>query len=148
MLELVRLEITSVPAERGRGRRRPRVAKRKMSGFPAKAREPATAAGRSLRRTRPDRCSRRRAGASRAADPRPRRRAAEEANPRHIGPNPPSDLARARPHLAGQRLARPRRLLRSRSGPGRAPSIAGQLALERVSAQAAVGVLEDRRRRS
>jgi hypothetical protein len=38
MLELVLIEITAVPAERSRGRHHPRVVKRKMSGFPTKAR--------------------------------------------------------------------------------------------------------------
>jgi hypothetical protein len=38
MLELVLIEITAVPAERSRGRHQPRVVKRKMSGFPTKAR--------------------------------------------------------------------------------------------------------------
>jgi hypothetical protein len=38
MLELVLIEITAVPAERSRGRHNPRVVKRKMSGFPTKAR--------------------------------------------------------------------------------------------------------------
>ena len=38
MLELVLVEILAVPAERSRGRHHPRVVKRKMSGFPTKAR--------------------------------------------------------------------------------------------------------------
>jgi hypothetical protein len=38
MLELVLIEIVAVPAERSRGRHHPRVVKRKMSGFPTKAR--------------------------------------------------------------------------------------------------------------
>jgi hypothetical protein len=38
MLELVLIEITAVPAERSRGQHHPRVVKRKMSGFPTKAR--------------------------------------------------------------------------------------------------------------
>jgi hypothetical protein len=38
MRELILLEILAVPAERSRGRHNPRVVKRKMSGFPAKAR--------------------------------------------------------------------------------------------------------------
>ena len=38
MVELVLLEITAVPAERSRGRHRPRVVKRKMSGFPTRSR--------------------------------------------------------------------------------------------------------------
>jgi hypothetical protein len=38
MLDLVLIEITAVPAERSRGRHNPRVVKRKMSGFPTKAR--------------------------------------------------------------------------------------------------------------
>jgi hypothetical protein len=38
MLELVLIEIVALPAERSRGRRHPRVVKRKMSGFPTKAR--------------------------------------------------------------------------------------------------------------
>jgi hypothetical protein len=38
MLELILIEITAVPAERSRGRHNPRVVKRKMSGFPTKAR--------------------------------------------------------------------------------------------------------------
>jgi hypothetical protein len=37
-LELVLVEILAVPAERSRGRHQPRVVKRKMSGFPTKAR--------------------------------------------------------------------------------------------------------------
>ena len=38
MHELILLEIIAVPAERSRGRHNPRVVKRKMSGFPTKAR--------------------------------------------------------------------------------------------------------------
>jgi len=38
MRELILLEILAVPAERSRGRHNPRVVKRKMSGFPTKAR--------------------------------------------------------------------------------------------------------------
>ena len=38
MLELVLIEIVALPAERSRGRHHPRVVKRKMSGFPTKAR--------------------------------------------------------------------------------------------------------------
>jgi hypothetical protein len=38
MHELVLLEILALPAERSRGRHNPRVVKRKMSGFPTKAR--------------------------------------------------------------------------------------------------------------
>ncbi len=38
MVELIRLEIVAVPAERSRGRDNPRVVKRKMSSFPTKAR--------------------------------------------------------------------------------------------------------------
>ena len=38
MHELVLIEIIALPAERGRGRHNPRVVKRKMSGFPTKAR--------------------------------------------------------------------------------------------------------------
>jgi len=38
MRELVLLEVLAVPAERSRGRRNPRVVKRKMSNFPTKAR--------------------------------------------------------------------------------------------------------------
>ena len=38
MVELIRLEIVAVPAEQSRGRHNPRVVKRKMSGFPTKAR--------------------------------------------------------------------------------------------------------------
>ena len=38
MHELVLIEILALPAERSRGRHNPRVAKRKMSGFPTKAR--------------------------------------------------------------------------------------------------------------
>ena len=37
MHELVLIEIIAVPAERSRGRRNPRVVKRRMSSFPAKA---------------------------------------------------------------------------------------------------------------
>ena len=38
MHELILIEIMAVPAERSRGRHNPRVVKRKMSGFPTKAR--------------------------------------------------------------------------------------------------------------
>ena len=38
MRELILVEIVAVPAERSRGRHNPRVVKRKMSGFPTKAR--------------------------------------------------------------------------------------------------------------
>jgi hypothetical protein len=38
MPELVLIEILALPAERSRGRHNPRVVKRKMSGFPTKAR--------------------------------------------------------------------------------------------------------------
>ena len=38
MVELIRLEIVAVPAERSHGRHNPRVVKRKMSSFPTKAR--------------------------------------------------------------------------------------------------------------
>src|SRR3954447_2178918 len=38
MHELVMIEIIAAPAERSRGRHNPRVVKRKMSGFPTKAR--------------------------------------------------------------------------------------------------------------
>jgi hypothetical protein len=38
MVELILLEIIAVPAERSRGRRHPRVVKRKMSSFPTKSR--------------------------------------------------------------------------------------------------------------
>ena len=38
MVELVLIEITTVPAERSRGRHNPRVVKRKMSSFPTKSR--------------------------------------------------------------------------------------------------------------
>jgi hypothetical protein len=38
MVELILIEITAVPAERSRGRHRPRVVKRKMSSFPTKSR--------------------------------------------------------------------------------------------------------------
>ena len=38
MHELVLVEIIALPAERSRGRHNPRVVKRKMSGFPTKAR--------------------------------------------------------------------------------------------------------------
>jgi hypothetical protein len=38
MYELILIEIIAVPAERSRGRHNPRVVKRKMSGFPTKAR--------------------------------------------------------------------------------------------------------------
>ena len=38
MDELILIEIMAVPAERSRGRHNPRVVKRKMSGFPTKAR--------------------------------------------------------------------------------------------------------------
>jgi len=38
MHDLVLLEILALPAERSRGRHNPRVIKRKMSGFPTKAR--------------------------------------------------------------------------------------------------------------
>ena len=38
MHELVLIEILALPAERSRGRHNPRVVKRKMSGFPTKAR--------------------------------------------------------------------------------------------------------------
>jgi hypothetical protein len=38
MHELVMIEILALPAERSRGRHNPRVVKRKMSGFPTKAR--------------------------------------------------------------------------------------------------------------
>jgi hypothetical protein len=38
MVDLVFLEIISLPAERSRGRHNPRAVKRKMSNFPTKAR--------------------------------------------------------------------------------------------------------------
>jgi hypothetical protein len=38
MVELILLEIVSVPAERSRGRHNPRAVKRKMSNFPTKSR--------------------------------------------------------------------------------------------------------------
>jgi hypothetical protein len=38
MTECILLEITAMPAEQSRGRRHPRVVKRKMSNFPTKAR--------------------------------------------------------------------------------------------------------------
>ena len=38
MVELILIEIVAVPAERSRGRHNPRAVKRKMSGFPTKAR--------------------------------------------------------------------------------------------------------------
>jgi hypothetical protein len=38
MTELILIEILAVPAEQSRGRRNPRVVKRKMSNFPTKAR--------------------------------------------------------------------------------------------------------------
>ena len=38
MHELIPIELLAVPAERSRGRHNPRVVKRKMSGFPTKAR--------------------------------------------------------------------------------------------------------------
>jgi hypothetical protein len=38
MVELLLIEVTALPAERSRGRHNPRVVKRKMSGFPTKAR--------------------------------------------------------------------------------------------------------------
>ncbi len=38
MRELILVEIPAAPAERSRGRHNPRVVKRKMSGFPTKAR--------------------------------------------------------------------------------------------------------------
>ncbi len=38
MVELILIEIVALPAERSRGRHNPRVVKRKMSGFPTKAR--------------------------------------------------------------------------------------------------------------
>jgi hypothetical protein len=38
MVELILIEIIAVPAERSRGRRHPRVVKRKMSSFPTKSR--------------------------------------------------------------------------------------------------------------
>jgi hypothetical protein len=38
MHDLILLEILALPAERSRGRHNPRVVKRKMSGFPTKAR--------------------------------------------------------------------------------------------------------------
>ena len=38
MRELILIEIIALPAERSRGRHNPRVVKRKMSGFPTKAR--------------------------------------------------------------------------------------------------------------
>jgi hypothetical protein len=38
MQQLVLIEILAVPAEQSRGRHNPRVVKRKMSGFPTKAR--------------------------------------------------------------------------------------------------------------
>ncbi len=38
MVELILVEIVAVPAERSRGRHHPRAVKRKMSGFPTKAR--------------------------------------------------------------------------------------------------------------
>jgi hypothetical protein len=38
MHELILIEIIAMPAERSRGRHNPRVVKRKMSGFPTKAR--------------------------------------------------------------------------------------------------------------
>jgi hypothetical protein len=48
MRELILLEIIAVPAERSRGRHNPRVVKRKMSGFPTKARA-APSSGRAFR---------------------------------------------------------------------------------------------------
>ena len=38
MVELILIEILAVPAERSRGKHRPRVVKRKMSSFPTKSR--------------------------------------------------------------------------------------------------------------
>ena len=38
MVELILIEIIAVPAERSRGKHRPRVVKRKMSSFPTKSR--------------------------------------------------------------------------------------------------------------
>ncbi|HVI36860.1 MAG TPA: hypothetical protein VM684_11565, partial [Gaiellales bacterium] len=38
MVELILIEIMAVPAERSRGKHRPRVVKRKMSSFPTKSR--------------------------------------------------------------------------------------------------------------
>jgi hypothetical protein len=124
MLELVLIEITAVPAERSRGRHHPRVVKRKMSGFPTKARASppprqvfryaehvrivAPAAGLERRGADPHLC-----------------RAAAEARSKDTDPGPPPGLARARPLLAGQRLV-VRRLLRpSRFGPAYLPSLGG-----------------------
>ena len=44
MTDFILLEIIAVPAERSRGRRNPRVVKRKMSNFPTKARAAPSAA--------------------------------------------------------------------------------------------------------
>jgi len=50
MVELILVEIVAVPAERSRGRHNPRVVKRKMSGFPTKARAaPTSSPGRAFR---------------------------------------------------------------------------------------------------
>jgi len=38
MVELILIEILAVPADRSRGKHRPRVVKRKMSSFPTKSR--------------------------------------------------------------------------------------------------------------
>jgi hypothetical protein len=43
MVDLILIEILAVPAEQSRGRRNPRVVKRKMSNFPTKARAAPTA---------------------------------------------------------------------------------------------------------
>ena len=47
MTDFILLEIIAVPAERSRGRRNPRVVKRKMSNFPTKARAAPAASARS-----------------------------------------------------------------------------------------------------
>ena len=78
MRELILLEILAVPAERSRGRHNPRVVKRKMGGFPTKARA-APPSGRVFRyedhirvvapaEVRPKRCRPRKASAARTDD--------------------------------------------------------------------------------
>ena len=141
MLELVLIEITAVPAERSRGRHNPRVVKRKMSGFPTKARAspPPRQVFRYAEHVRivaPAAGSQRRS--HRRSPPRPCRRR--------------SELEGHRPRPTAARLGS------STSDPGgpaacRAsptapvtiwtcvPSITGWLALEQASAQATVAAL-------
>ena len=93
MVELILIEIMAVPAERSRGKHRPRVVKRKMSGFPTKSRAAPVAQQvfhydahiqSLLPKTRPSPASRRRPPApsrSRGSDPAPSRRRRTAARP-------------------------------------------------------------------